>query len=141
MKWIVWVGIVVPVILIVGATRLDGRSRDWRDGIGAEPIALSTGTVVSGTATVEIDSVLLSDQTRLAEDLRSAGGADNRIPSAIRETGALIADLQSSAVSDERRRSELDQALQVTRRWHCANCTSMLLAAGRSESEPPAPDG
>ena len=121
--------IIVAATLAVGAARINGHTRDWRDGLPGPAVPVLTGPVTV-TGSVAGSDVIAADQARLAFGLRgSYEDAQSEATTAIRDTATLIADLESLPISAARRAHELHEALLVAKHGRCAHCASLLHAA------------
>jgi hypothetical protein len=129
----VFLAILVAAALAVGAARINGHTRDWRDGLPGAAVPVVTGPVTLSESVGGPDRID-TDQARLAADLADAS-AESATTTAIRDTSRLIADLESLSVSKTRRTQEIHSALLVVRNGRCAHCASLLLAASGPQAD------
>jgi hypothetical protein len=123
---IVYFAVVLAGILIFAATKMGSHTKDWRDGLSGQVLSMSTGPVATAAPGVEV-AAIARDQGRLASDF--ALGAQVEMKVAIQDTNALIADLDTVALTSDRRAQELRSALSLVRNRGCSNCANLLAAA------------
>jgi hypothetical protein len=128
-KRTIYVALLIAGALVFGAVKMNGHTRDWRDGLPGSVVAVSTGVPSVAKQAVANDTLIADDEVRLTADLRSAPGSVLGPAAAIRDTGVLIEDLNSAAMTEVSRTAELQRALAIPQARSCAHCVSMLSAA------------
>jgi hypothetical protein len=131
----VFLAILVAVALAVGAARINGHTRDWRDGLPGAAVPVVTGPITLSESAGGPDRID-ADQARLAADFTGMKpGAESPTTTAIRDTSKLIADLEAFSISATRRAHELHEALRVVDDGRCAHCARMLHAAAGPQAD------
>ena len=125
----IYVALLTAGALAFGAAKTNGHTRDWQDGLPGSVVAVSTGVPSVAKQAVANDALIAEDEVRLTADLRSAPGSVIGPAAAIRDTGMLIEDLNSAAITEASRAAELRRALAIPQARSCAHCMSMLMAA------------
>lgn len=125
-KMLFYSALLTAGLMIFIATRVNGHVKDWRDGLPGTQVAVVTGPTSNEPQARTRDAAIAADQRQLAADV-GAPGADSH--SIVRDTTALIADVNGPSVPSARRERELRSALSLVRSHGCASCTTLLSAA------------